>query len=148
MKALRDILFLSLYTSSKLSSDKNSRMRKRLTAVFDLVESSFANFVCYAGFPLGEFVRANRERGNFIGWCQTLTTSPANHIRFLLVRENRLYSVYVLRSMSPAWSRARLCKIFRFQESHFLEFRNFQRTEHFHFGSICCNTYMLSQLWK
>ncbi len=34
MKALRDILFLSLYTSSKLSSDKNSRMRKRLTAVF------------------------------------------------------------------------------------------------------------------
>ena len=33
MKALRDILFLSLYTSSKLSSDKNSRMRKRLTAV-------------------------------------------------------------------------------------------------------------------
>ncbi len=33
MKALRRILFLSLCTSSKLSSDKNSRMRKRLTAV-------------------------------------------------------------------------------------------------------------------
>ena len=37
-----------------------------------------------AGFPLGEFVRANRERSNLIGWRQTLTTSPANHIRFLL----------------------------------------------------------------
>ncbi len=42
-----------------------------------------------AGFPLGEFVRANRERSNLIGWRQTLTTSPANHIRFLLVRANK-----------------------------------------------------------
>ncbi len=41
-----------------------------------------------AGFPLGEFVRANREKSNLIGWRQTLTTSPANHIRFLLVRAN------------------------------------------------------------
>ena len=40
-----------------------------------------------AGFPLGEFVRANRERSNLIGWRQTLTASPANHTRFLLVRE-------------------------------------------------------------
>ena len=42
-----------------------------------------------AGFPLGEFVRANRERSNLIGWRQTLTTSPANHIRFLLVRAKK-----------------------------------------------------------
>ncbi len=41
------------------------------------------------GFPLGEFVRANREKSNLIGWRQTLTTSPANHIRFLLVRANK-----------------------------------------------------------
>ena len=40
-----------------------------------------------AGFPLGEFVRANREKSNLIGWRQTLTSSPANHIRFLLVRQ-------------------------------------------------------------
>ena len=42
-----------------------------------------------ACFPLGEFVRANREKSNLIGWRQTLTTSPANHIRFLLVRANK-----------------------------------------------------------
>ena len=42
-----------------------------------------------ASFPLGEFVRANRKRSNLIGWRQTLTTSPANHIRFLLVRANK-----------------------------------------------------------
>ncbi len=42
-----------------------------------------------AGFPLGEFVRAIREKSNLIGWRQTLTTSPANHIRFLLVRANK-----------------------------------------------------------
>jgi predicted nucleic-acid-binding Zn-ribbon protein len=40
-------------------------------------------------FSLGEFVRANREKSNLIGWRQTLTTSPANHIRFLLVRANK-----------------------------------------------------------
>ena len=39
-----------------------------------------------ACFPLSEFVRANKEKSNLIGWRQTLTTSPANHIRFLLVR--------------------------------------------------------------
>ena len=42
-----------------------------------------------AAFPLGEFVRANRKRSNLIGWRQTLTTSPVNHIRFLLVRANK-----------------------------------------------------------
>ena len=46
-------------------------------------------FLPEAGFPLGEFVRANREKSNLIGWRQTLTTSPANHIRFLLVRTNK-----------------------------------------------------------
>ncbi len=42
---------------------------------------------------LGEFVRANREKSNLIGWRQTLTTSPANHIRFLLVRAKKSPSV-------------------------------------------------------
>ena len=42
-----------------------------------------------AGFSLGEFVRANREKSNLIGWRQTLTSSPANHIRFLHVRANK-----------------------------------------------------------
>ena len=42
-----------------------------------------------AGFPLGEFVRANREKSNLIGWRQTLTTSPANHMHVLLVRANK-----------------------------------------------------------
>ncbi len=37
-------------------------------------------------FPLSKFVRANKEKSNLIGWRQTLTTSPPNHIRFLLVR--------------------------------------------------------------
>ena len=58
-------------------------------------------------FPPGGFVRADTEQSNLIGWRQTLTTSPANHIRFLLVRagekrevENRLnskkYSLIIL----------------------------------------------------
>ncbi len=42
-----------------------------------------------AGFPPGKFVRANGEKSNLIGWRQTLTSSPANHIRFLLVRANK-----------------------------------------------------------
>ncbi len=42
-----------------------------------------------AGFPFGEFVRANREKSNLIGSRQTLTSSPANHTRFLLVRANK-----------------------------------------------------------
>ncbi len=37
----------------------------------------------------GEFARANRERSKLTGWRQTLKTSPANHIRFLLVRANK-----------------------------------------------------------
>jgi hypothetical protein len=41
-----------------------------------------------ACFPLGKIFRANREKSNLIGWRQTPTTSPANHIRFLLVRAN------------------------------------------------------------
>ena len=48
-----------------------------------------ANLLPEAGFPLGEFVRANRKKSNLIGWRQTLTSSPANHIRFLLVRANK-----------------------------------------------------------
>ena len=43
-----------------------------------------------AYFPLGEFVRANREKSNLIGWRQTLTTSPPNHIRFLLVHAKEI----------------------------------------------------------
>ncbi len=41
-------------------------------------------------FPVREFVRANREKSNLIGWRQTLTTSPPNHIRFLLVRAKKI----------------------------------------------------------
>ena len=48
----------------------------------------FKNY-CKAGFPLREFVRVNREKINLTGWRQTLTSSSANHIRFLLVRANK-----------------------------------------------------------
>ena len=41
-----------------------------------------------ACFPLGEFVHANREKSNLIGWRQTLTTSPPNP--FLLVRAKKI----------------------------------------------------------
>jgi hypothetical protein len=43
-----------------------------------------------ACFPLGGFVRANREKSNLIGWRQTLTTSPFNHICFSLVRAKNI----------------------------------------------------------
>jgi hypothetical protein len=55
--------------------------RIALTISFELLS--------YAWFPLGEFVRANREKSNLIGWRQTLTTSPANHVHFLLVCAKR-----------------------------------------------------------
>ena len=67
-----------------------------------------------ARFPLGEFVRANREKSSLIGWRQTLTTSPANHIRSLLVRAKRIakwqtgltrflaYENYSSRKISPS----------------------------------------------
>ncbi len=48
------------------------------------------NTMIKACFPLGEFFRANREKSNLIGWRQTLTTSPANHIRLLLVRAKKI----------------------------------------------------------
>ena len=59
-----------------------------------------------ACFPLSECVRANREKCNLIGWRQTLTTSPLNHIRFLLVRakKNRYNSStrrYCILTMKP-----------------------------------------------
>jgi hypothetical protein len=41
-------------------------------------------------FPPGEFVPANREKSNLIGWRQTLITSP-NHIA--CSREKRLYTM-------------------------------------------------------
>ena len=41
-------------------------------------------------FPPGAFVRANREKSNLIGWRQTLTSSPTNHIRVLLVRAKKI----------------------------------------------------------
>jgi hypothetical protein len=43
-----------------------------------------------ACFPLGEFVRANRERSDLIGWLQTLTSSPANHIHVLLIGAKKI----------------------------------------------------------
>ena len=33
---------------------------------------------------------ANSEKTDLIGWLQTLTTSPPNHIRFLLVRVKKI----------------------------------------------------------
>ena len=39
---------------------------------------------------MGEFVRAQREKNNLIGWRQTLTTSPPNHIRFSLVHAKKI----------------------------------------------------------
>ncbi len=37
--------------------------------------------------------RENREKSNLIGMRQTLTTSPPNHIRFLLVRAQKNHQV-------------------------------------------------------
>ena len=63
------------------------------------------------GFPLGEFVHANREKSNLIGWRQTLTSSPANYIRFLLV-ENRLKStikvIYLIQSITTGGKHIKL----------------------------------------
>ena len=43
-----------------------------------------------ACFPPGEFVRANGEnKSNLIGWRQTLTSSPPNHIHLLLIRAKK-----------------------------------------------------------
>ncbi len=40
-----------------------------------------------ACFPLGEFVHANREKSNLIGWRQTLTTSPPTFAFCLFARK-------------------------------------------------------------
>ena len=56
--------------------------------VMKLIFTTFV--VTKAGFPLDEFVRAHREKSNLIGWRQTLTPSPPNHIRFLLVRAKKI----------------------------------------------------------
>jgi hypothetical protein len=39
---------------------------------------------------LGEFVCANREKSNVVGWQPTLMMSPANHICFLLVHPKKI----------------------------------------------------------
>ncbi len=82
------IIMISYTNHSKLFSVYIQYYIKRLKGmdqgqVFNVVQNLNSEF---AGFPLGKFVRANREKSNLIGWRQTLTTSPANHIRFLLVR--------------------------------------------------------------
>jgi hypothetical protein len=41
-------------------------------------------------FPSGTIVRANREKGDLIGWRRTMTTLAANHIQFLLVRAKKV----------------------------------------------------------
>ena len=40
-------------------------------------------------FHLANLFARTEKKSNLIGWRQTLTTSPANHIRFLLVRANK-----------------------------------------------------------
>ncbi len=40
-------------------------------------------------FHLANLFARTEKKANLIGWQQTLTTSPANHIRFLLVRANK-----------------------------------------------------------
>ena len=40
-------------------------------------------------FHLANFFARTEKKSNLIGWRQTLTTSPANYIRFLLVRANK-----------------------------------------------------------
>ena len=60
------------------------RVCTRAYQIFRPVKHSFVSEAC---FPLGEFVHANSEKSNLpIGWRQTLTPLPANHIRFLLAR--------------------------------------------------------------
>jgi hypothetical protein len=48
--------------------------------------------VCFliSRFPLGKLVRANRKKSDLIGWRQTLTTSPTNHIHVFLVRAKKV----------------------------------------------------------
>ncbi len=43
-------------------------------------------------FHLANLFTRTEEKSNSIGWRPTLTTSPANHIRFLLVRANKFAS--------------------------------------------------------
>ncbi len=55
-----------------------------------------------AGFPLGEFVRANKQKANMIGWWCRQCLSPANQVAFFSVRANKFakwktsltYSIY------------------------------------------------------
>jgi transposase len=60
-----------------LATSTDDMHRQPITYIFRL----FARKKSPSGklFPLGEFVRANREKRNLIGWRQTLTTSPTNH---------------------------------------------------------------------
>ena len=54
------------------------------------VSNKYADRESTARFPLSEFVRANREKSNLIGWRQTLTTTPPNHIRLLLFHAKKI----------------------------------------------------------
>ncbi len=42
-----------------------------------------------AGFPRGEFVRANKQKANVIGWRCRQCLSPANQVAFFSVRANK-----------------------------------------------------------
>ena len=41
------------------------------------------------GFPLGEFVRANKQKVNVIGWGCRQCLSPANQVAFFSVCANK-----------------------------------------------------------
>ena len=46
--------------------------------------------VIKARFPLGDFFRTNMQKASVIGWWCRQCLSPANHIRFLLVRAKKI----------------------------------------------------------
>ncbi len=47
-------------------------------------------YISKAGFPLGEFVRANKQKANVIGWWCRQCLSPANQVAFFSVRANKI----------------------------------------------------------
>jgi hypothetical protein len=53
------------------------------------IQLSDYNLTLKPVFHLANLFARTEKKSNLIGWRQTLTSSPANHIRFLLVRANK-----------------------------------------------------------
>ena len=86
----------SLFNSHQLSCNSCSRLtgtrelRKLSSRMPTLINSHlYLTRLSKAGFPLGEFVRANRQKANVIGWWCRQCLSPANQIAFFSVRANK-----------------------------------------------------------